>query len=294
MDTVLVIDDQKDNLEILDIHLSRQGYTVVMADDGDTALKQLESLVPSCILLDRMMPRMDGMKVLEEIRKIPALTHVPVIFQTARVTTRDVIEGLAAGARYYLKKPYTKEELLAVVRSAISDYDLYKDLVKVVEKSRCLELLSEGVFQFRTFKDGELVTQYVASICEDSNIALTVITELFINAIEHGNLGITYSEKTKLLAGGSWAEEVERRLMLPEYKDRIVVATVEKRDEIVVTIKDQGAGFDWAKYTAIDPMRMLDIHGKGIALASILSSNNVKYSENGTCVTVRLKGVTAG
>ncbi len=107
MHTVFVVDDNKDNLEILDIHLSRQGYTVVMADDGDIALKKLEHLVPSCILLDRLMPRMDGIKVLEEIRKMPSLTHVPVIFQTALVTTHDVIKGISAGAHYYLTQVAT-------------------------------------------------------------------------------------------------------------------------------------------------------------------------------------------
>ena len=159
----------------------------------------------------------------------------------------------------YLKKPYSKEELLAVVRSAINDYVLYKDLVKGAEKSQCLALLSHAVFQFRTLKDAEWVTQYVASLCEDDNTALTVMTELLINAIEHGNLGITYREKTQLLTAGIWAEEVERRLTQPAYKDRVVTATVEKRDELVVTIQDQGEGFDWTKYTALDPLRLLDI-----------------------------------
>jgi anti-sigma regulatory factor (Ser/Thr protein kinase) len=147
---------------------------------------------------------------------------------------------------------------------------------------RGLLTMASARFEFRTIKEaGELGT-LLAYACPEPERQVVGLTELLINAVEHGNLGITYSDKTRLNAEGRWREEVERRLQLDEYKDR--KATVEfARDSsgVSIVIRDEGSGFDWTPYLQIDPKRAFDTHGRGIAMAKMLSVSKLEYRGTG-------------
>ena len=119
--TVLLVDDNAANLEILQDNLADSGYALVSACDGVEALEKLtcEPHRYHAVLLDLMMPRMTGMEVLQHMKAHPVLMHVPVIIQTAAASPTDVTEGLAAGAHYYLTKPFAIDELLARVRALL-------------------------------------------------------------------------------------------------------------------------------------------------------------------------------
>jgi CheY-like chemotaxis protein len=121
---LLLVDDEPLNLDIMCEYLGDAEYELVCAENGLIAWNILESdpCFFSAILLDRMMPVMDGMQLLARLREHPLLKNVPVIMQSARAEKEDIREGLEAGARYYLTKPYSEELLISVVRSAVNDY----------------------------------------------------------------------------------------------------------------------------------------------------------------------------
>lgn len=118
---ILVADDEAFNLDIIMEYLEAAGYEVVCADDGDTALEKLTQHADiSLIVIDRMMPRMDGMKVVEKIMADPRLCKIPVIMQTAAAATSQVLDGMSAGVFSYLSKPYEEEELLGTIKEALN------------------------------------------------------------------------------------------------------------------------------------------------------------------------------
>jgi len=108
-----------------------------------------------------------------------------------------------------------------------------------------------------------------------------------LNAIEHGNLAISYEEKGKLLAKRQHAKELKRRLSLPEYRDRFVEVRIERvLGTLIVRITDQGLGFDFERYMTLDKKRLFDSHGRGVLMAS--STLDLAYFPPGNLVEVRL------
>jgi len=110
---VLVVDDTPDSLGLLCDVLESEGFSVLIARDGDAALQRLELVVPDAILLDAVMPGMSGFETCKRIKANPALAHIPVIFMTGLSDTRHVLEGFAAGGVDYVVKPLREQEVLA-------------------------------------------------------------------------------------------------------------------------------------------------------------------------------------
>jgi DNA-binding response OmpR family regulator len=109
--TILVVDDNEDNAEILRAYLESRGYAVAVAPDGRTALAKLEDTDPDLILLDVMMPGMDGWEVCRTIKNHPDFNRIRVIMVTAKGAWEDKHEGMRSGADDYLVKPVDLEEL---------------------------------------------------------------------------------------------------------------------------------------------------------------------------------------
>ena len=114
---ILVVDDEPNIVDILRFNLQREGYEVVAAYDGQEGLDKARSEAPDLILLDVMLPMLDGFQVCEELRKTDRLT--PIIMLTAREEERDRVMGLELGADDYVVKPFSVRELLARVRTNI-------------------------------------------------------------------------------------------------------------------------------------------------------------------------------
>jgi len=114
---VLAVDDETYNLKIISYHLKNENYEVVTAGDGQEAWDLLVGSPEQfdTILLDRSMPRMSGMEVLRKIKSHDILKSIPVIFQTAMKHQDDILEGLQAGAYYYLTKPYKRDALRSII-----------------------------------------------------------------------------------------------------------------------------------------------------------------------------------
>jgi adenylate cyclase len=133
---ILAVDDTPQNLDLLRRRLSSQGYEVTTAEDGEAALERTAELLPDLILLDIMMPKLDGIETVRRLKANPAHQHIPVILVTAKSDPMDVIEGLDAGGDDYLTKPIDHAALLARVRSMLRMKALHD---KVHEQARELE-----------------------------------------------------------------------------------------------------------------------------------------------------------
>ncbi len=125
---ILAVDDAPENLEILRARLQANGYEVVTAADGEEGLARARTGEPDLVLLDIMMPKLDGISVLKRLKEDAALRFVPVVLVTAKSDMRDVVAGLDAGADDYLVKPFDQSALIARVRSLLRIKSLH-DLV---------------------------------------------------------------------------------------------------------------------------------------------------------------------
>ena len=147
--TVLVVDDAPDSLSYINDILDQVGIDCLLALDGSKALKIADKITPDLILLDALMPGLDGFETCKIIKATPALADIPVIFMTGLSDTDDVLKGLDAGATDYLTKPVNPKELLARMqvhlRSAQRSINAYKALE------------SAGQSLFRTRSDGDII-----------------------------------------------------------------------------------------------------------------------------------------
>jgi len=125
---ILVVDDHEDNIELLRARLEARGYEIHAASDGQAALDQVERIIPDLILLDVMMPKMDGMEVVRRLKADKNLPFIPVIMQTALDTTANKVEGLDAGADDYITKPINFAELEAKVNALLRIKSLETEL----------------------------------------------------------------------------------------------------------------------------------------------------------------------
>ncbi len=122
---ILAVDDNPNNLEILKVRLEAEGYEVVTAVDGEEALDRAHELKPDLVLLDVLMPKLDGIAVLKQLKQEAVQHFVPVILVTAKSDTRDIVEGLDAGGDEYLTKPFEPAALIARVRSLLRVKELH-------------------------------------------------------------------------------------------------------------------------------------------------------------------------
>jgi phosphoserine phosphatase RsbU/P len=114
---ILVVDDVQKNLQVVGTTLMDEGYEISMANHGDKALKLLEKITPDLILLDVMMPDINGYQVCERIKKNVQLRSIPIIFLTAKAELDDIVNGFRLGAVDYITKPFKKEELLIRIKT---------------------------------------------------------------------------------------------------------------------------------------------------------------------------------
>jgi len=115
-DTVLVVDDTPEALGLLTDMLDGAGYTVLIATDGESALRLVDQITPDVVLMDALMPGLDGFETCRRLKHKVELAHLPVIFMTGLAETEHVVHGLGAGGVDYVTKPIVLEELLARIR----------------------------------------------------------------------------------------------------------------------------------------------------------------------------------
>jgi len=165
---ILVVDDVPVNIKLQKTYLSAVGYEVIDAQDGEEALEKVQTELPDLVLLDVMMPKLNGFQVCEKLKNSSDTRFIPVIMVTALNELEDKIKGIEAGADDFICKPFNKLELLARVKSLLRIKHLHdqleekvKELEKAHKKLRQLAITDglTGLYNFRYFKDqlaGEL------------------------------------------------------------------------------------------------------------------------------------------
>ncbi len=128
--TVLIVDDNQVNISFLEKILFKSGYETLSARGGREALEVIDKSKPDLILLDVMMPGMDGFEVCEKVKSSPDTDDVPVIFLTAKTETEALVRGFDVGAADYITKPFQRAELLARVRTHITMKEMQRELLR--------------------------------------------------------------------------------------------------------------------------------------------------------------------
>jgi len=134
--TVLVVDDVVSNVLLLKVLLTNEKFKVITAGNGKEALSQAVNARPDLILLDVMMPEMNGFEVAERLKADPETQHIPIIFLTALNTTADIVKGFKVGANDFISKPFNKEELVIRVTHQISLIAAKRIIMKQTEELR--------------------------------------------------------------------------------------------------------------------------------------------------------------
>ncbi len=296
--TILAVDDNPTALHLLVSLLEKDNYHVLKATNGLEAMEVLRENQNEIdvILLDRMMPEMDGMEVTRQIQSDPILKFIPIVMETAADKPEEISEGIKAGVFYYLTKPIERKTLLSIVTAAVKEARQRKVLQAEMRRNQLSFGLIEVVkSSFQSLEEAKSLSSFLANCFPDPERALTGISELLINAVEHGNLGISYDEKTELMNTNSWYEEVEKRLQSPEFASLEVVVIFEKKEEThYLQITDQGKGFNWKGFMEFDPSRASHNHGRGIAMANKLAFDRLVYNKKGNQVTAVMESPKEG
>ena len=116
---ILIVEDEADIRELIEYKLGQEGYRVLVAADGDEGLELVRQAAPDLLLLDLMLPGLDGLEICRRLRKDPLTEKLPIIMVTARGEESDIVTGLELGADDYIVKPFSPRELLARVRAVL-------------------------------------------------------------------------------------------------------------------------------------------------------------------------------
>lgn len=165
MNRILLVEDEPVNIQAVSGILKDQGYQVSVATSGAKALEVLTRVRPDLILLDVMMPGMDGFETCQHIKASPELREIPIIFLTARTETDDIVKGFEVGAVDYVAKPFSGHELLARVRTHLSLDRLHRE-----NKRLLLNVLPEPIAEKLKSQQGILAERF-----EDVSVLFTDI-----------------------------------------------------------------------------------------------------------------------
>jgi two-component system alkaline phosphatase synthesis response regulator PhoP len=194
---ILVVDDEKDLTALVSLHMKMAGFEVLTASNGEKALDLSREEKPDLIILDLMLPKIDGWQVCERLRQDIATQDIPVIMLTARAETEDKLKGFEAGADDYVTKPFSPRELVARVKRVLAraeakttmpkryikgkvEIDLEDFKVKVAGKEEVLTEKEKAILKALVSRPGELLTheQILDSVWGENNI------------VEYGNIDV--------------------------------------------------------------------------------------------------------
>jgi len=121
--TILVVDDEQDLLDLIEYNLKKEGFDVLKAEDGLQGIEMARKHNPNLVLLDIMMPKMDGLEVVERMRDDKQLKHIPIIFLTARGDEKTEVEGLDKGGDDYITKPISTTRLISRIKAVLRRFE---------------------------------------------------------------------------------------------------------------------------------------------------------------------------
>ncbi|MBD2435409.1 response regulator [Nostoc sp. FACHB-110] len=172
-DFVLIVDDNPTNLSVLSQALKSAGFTVRVAEDGETALEMVQNKLPALILLDVQMPGIDGFETCKKLKANPSTQSIPIIFMTALADTENKVKGLSLGAVDYIPKPFEQAEVIARVRMHLQLKQLTDNLEhKVIERTTALQ---QAQIQLVQQEKLSMLGQLVAGVAHEMNNPISCI-----------------------------------------------------------------------------------------------------------------------
>ncbi|TYP93755.1 two-component system, OmpR family, alkaline phosphatase synthesis response regulator PhoP [Fodinibius salinus] len=152
--TILVVDDEQDLLDLIEYNLNKEGFDVLKAEDGKEGIEMARKHNPNLMLLDIMMPKMDGMEVVERMRDDAQLKHTPIIFLTARGDEKTEIEGLDKGGDDYITKPISTTKLISRIKAVLRRFEETEEMTNkidvhdiIIDKDRYIVTQGEEEYQ---------------------------------------------------------------------------------------------------------------------------------------------------
>lgn len=129
---ILIVEDDEDMIHILRSILELEGYEIAYAGDGEEGLKAIGEYKPNLVILDLILPKIDGNEICRRVKKDPELSKIPIIMLTAKGTTRDELEGVMDGADDYITKPFNPLDLIETIKYLLSR----EDIINLKERKR--------------------------------------------------------------------------------------------------------------------------------------------------------------
>lgn len=285
---LLILDDDPENWTQIGPSLGEDLLCLEVASHEQDVLARLGQGQYDLLLIEMLVPDTDGLALLRTIRAQAQWRYLPVILRSPLAMAADVRAGLEAGASFYLTQDLDEAVLRLLMKAVIQQARERAALVESeVRHDALLGMLGIGMWRFRTLQEANQLATALSRLCADGPGMLLALSELTVNAIEHGNLGISYDEKNTLRRAGVWEQEVERRLLDPQLGRRYATLSLTRQPgRLLITITDEGKGFDWVPYLALSAERAGDLNGRGIAMAHLLSSARIRYSGSGNRVEI--------
>ena len=275
---------------------SEPGITLSTAVNPHDAWKMLQDQPGrfDLMILDCLMRNRGGLDLLLRIGDDRRLAGIPIILQTPLAPTAgQVREGTAAGPCHYLTMPCGRDAAVATVHAVLAKSSFSKALCRQLPtRGNAPQEMAACEFAIRTLEEaGELAT-LVAQACPSPEAAVFGVSELLVNGVEHGNLGLSYGEKSQLALSNCWKSEVDRR---SAHRDnlgkRVRLSFRRESNQVTLRNADDGQGFAWQDYLELDPRRACDPNGRGIALSRIPSFSSVHYEGCGSVAVATIAAV---
>ncbi len=263
---------------LLDV-LEKNHYAVVHFPLFDEHVyEKLKKIIPSAVFMACDFGGGACHNVLGALRSIPHYNRIPILMR-ARNEAGALLKNLETGVYYCISGSRGMHSFLEIIQK-ISPVDTLKNdysLEKTIKEKRVHFILYD-------LEEAEALSQTIAQFFPDPQRVQLGLCELMINAIEHGNLGISYEEKQSLIKEDVFTQEIARRLLdCPE--KNIMVTIVQKEKEVRLSIQDRGQGFDWRPYLSTTvPQASHRYHGRGILLAKEISFDALSYNKKGNKV----------
>lgn len=294
---VLAVADDRIARMLLTRAIMAMGNTAHAAATGAEAigLLQEKGRTLDAIIIDYALADYSALSLVKRIKADPTLFAVPVIMLTADGDAAQVQRAVDAGVFYSLTKSTADSLLGSVLAAALRERAQRRaTMAELSRRDAAGKQIRTCTLSLKTLHEAQDVAVFLATCFPQPDKVVTGLIELLMNAIEHGNLGIGFEEKGRLLAEKRWLTEVDARLAMPQHSAKTVDVIYQHKDDgWYVQITDKGEGFNWKKFWHIDPARAGEGHGRGIARARLTSFDKVAYNEAGNQVTAMVSASPA-
>ena len=276
----LIVQTHQDTDQKLEQYVTMHGFRSCYWDDFKETPSLLFNNEPDLVLFgDISVPLLSGV-LSNELEMFIRERQIPVV---SLVYNQHVLIHHFEDVHFY-NSPSQAQQMVLVYTKGHARRRLLRE--QLAQTLSAVDYLIEGEFCFQTIEEAQALAYFLSSLASKQKILRLGLTELFINAVEHGNLEIDSDEKEKLRRSGNWLHEIERRLQIPPYNSRLATLKFKKEGlKVHLTLQDQGHGFDWGVHISENatcaPSRK---SGRGILIMQKSGFEELRYIGNGSTV----------